>query len=231
MRNQLSKRPIICFIGLDGSGKSTCVEYAYKMLKAQGLPVEIVRAAYVLNFMTVFVKAGKRILLRKDHDPFESDYRQYLMRMREHAKKGFVYKVFSFLTTLEFRLQIWINIRLKQRMGKVLLVDRYIYDNAVTLSANLDGGITFVHQEIHGKWRAAPKPDMIIYIKTPADVCYSRKDDIPDIYYLTIREPLYDAISVLCNARVISGEQTKEAMLAEVAEYIQSMLGTGDMTK
>lgn len=56
---------IICFMGLDGSGKSTSIEHAYRLLKERGVNVEIVRAAYVIKYMTLPIKIGKRLLLKK----------------------------------------------------------------------------------------------------------------------------------------------------------------------
>lgn len=40
------KPAMISFMGLDGSGKSTSIDYAYEQLKKRGYKVEIVRAAY-----------------------------------------------------------------------------------------------------------------------------------------------------------------------------------------
>ena len=42
------KPAMISFMGLDGSGKSTSIDYAYAELKRRGYKVEIVRAAYVI---------------------------------------------------------------------------------------------------------------------------------------------------------------------------------------
>ena len=39
------KPAMISFMGLDGSGKSTSIDYAYEQLKKRGYKVEIVRAA------------------------------------------------------------------------------------------------------------------------------------------------------------------------------------------
>lgn len=213
-------KPIICFIGLDGSGKSTSIKHAYQVLKNEGFDVEIVRAAYVVKVVSFLVKLGKKIMMKGDSNPYSGDYKEYLIKMRKEANKGFVYKVFSFLTTLEFKMQILFNIRLKSFMGKVLLIDRYIYDNAVTYAANLGAGKDYIEKTISGKWKHTPKPDLIIYIKTPVEVCCSRKDDIPDPYYLEIREPLYDELASLYDVKIISGNQKKNAMLKEVEQAI-----------
>ena len=55
------KPAMISFMGLDGSGKSTSIDYAYKQLKKRGYKVEIVRAAYVIVFLRGVIKLGKKI--------------------------------------------------------------------------------------------------------------------------------------------------------------------------
>ena len=55
---------------------------------------------------------------------------------------------------------------MKRFFGTTLLVDRYIYDNIVTYAANLDLGEEYMEETMNGKWKHAPRPDKIIYIKT-----------------------------------------------------------------
>ncbi|MBQ7857642.1 MAG: hypothetical protein IJ351_03280 [Oscillospiraceae bacterium] len=218
------KPAMISFMGLDGSGKSTSIDYAYETLKSRGYPVEIVRAAYVIRYMTFFIKLGKKLVMKKQSDPFKGDYRAYLENLRKQGQKGGVYKIFSFMTTLEFKLQIFLNITMKLRRGKILLVDRYIYDNVVTYAANLGLGEDYMRKTMEGKWKRAPRPDRIIYIKTPVEVCLTRKDDIPDPLYLEIRKPLYEKVAQMYNAVIIPGDQAKEAMLAQVMAVVEECL-------
>lgn len=218
------KPAMISFMGLDGSGKSTSIDYAYAQLKERGYKVEIVRAAYVIVFLRGIVHLGKKLLMKKDSDPFSGDYKAYLDSLRKNANKGGAYRIFSFLTTIEFQLQIFFKIRLKRLFGTTLLVDRYIYDNVVTYAANLDLGEDYMRKTMDGKWKHAPRPDKIIYIKTPVEVCCSRKDDIPDPLYLKIREPRYETVAKMYNAAVIAGDQEKQTMLDEVMAAIDEVV-------
>lgn len=218
------KPAMISFMGLDGSGKSTSIDYAYEQLKNRGYKVEIVRAAYVIVVMRGIIKLGKKILMKKESNPFSGDYKAYLESMRKQAQKGGVYKIFSALTTLEFKLQIFFRIRVKRFFGTTLLVDRYIYDNIVTYAANLGLGEEYMEHTMNGKWKHAPRPDLIIYIKTPVEVCCSRKDDIPDPLYLEIRKPLYEKVADMYGATVIAGNQDKQRMLDEVMSAVNQCL-------
>ena len=120
--------------------------------------------------------------------------------------------------------QILFNIRLKRMLGTILLVDRYIYDNVVTYAANLGLGEEYMQSALNGKWKHTPRPDKIIYIKTPVEVCCSRKDDIPDPLYLEIRKPLYDAIAQKHDAAIIAGDQDKQKMLNEVMAVVNGCM-------
>lgn len=217
------KNKAICFIGLDGSGKSTSVDYAYDTLKARGVKVKKVRAAYVIKVMSFFIKLGKKLVLKKDSDPYSGDYKTYLENMRKQSKKKGIYRIFTMMTTLEFKCQIFFSITLNRLFGYTLLIDRYIYDNAVTYAANLGKDTDFLRQTIEKKWKRAPKPDLIIYIKTDVETCLSRKDDIPDPLYLTLREPLYGEIANMYNATIISGDIEKEQMLSQVITAIDNI--------
>jgi len=211
-------------MGLDGSGKTTCIEYACKSLNERGIRTKIVRAAYVVKVMSMFIKLGKKLLMKKESDPYSGDYKAYLESMRQRSQKGLVYKIFSLMTTAEFKCQIFFRVVLKHAFGTMLLLDRYIYDNAVTYAANLGLGNDYMKKTIEKKWKRAPRPDLIIYIKTPVEVCCGRKNDIPDPLYLEIREPLYDEIARMYPTVVISGAQDKQKMLDEVMKNIDTCL-------
>lgn len=82
----MKEQPIICFMGLDGSGKSTSINHAYEQLQKRGFDVEIVRAAYVIKYMSFFLKLGKRLVMKKKSDPYGGDYKAYLEKMRQQSK-------------------------------------------------------------------------------------------------------------------------------------------------
>ena len=149
-------KKIICFMGLDGSGKSTCIEYAYNEMKKCGQKVKIVRAAYVAVTTRGLIRIGKKILMKENSDPY-GNYAEYLSSIRERANKTLVYRIFSFLTTCEFGMQIFTRIVLNRLFGYTLLVDRYIYDNAVTYAANLGKGEEYIRKTIEKKMAICAK--------------------------------------------------------------------------
>ena len=117
-------------------------------------------------------------------------------------------------------MQIFFKIRLKRFFGATLLVDRYIYDNVVTYAANLDLGEDYMRKTMDGKWKHAPRPDKIIYIKTPVEVCCSRKDAFPIRCIWKFESLAMRQIAKMYNAAVIAGDQEKQTMLDEVMAVI-----------
>jgi thymidylate kinase len=218
----------ICFIGLDGSGKSTSIEAAFHWCTDHGIKVKVVRAAYVVERLNWLIKLGKKLTMKKHSDPYKAgDYKTYLEQLRKTSPHGFKYRVFSFLTTLEFRSQIRKRITRNLKHGYCLLIDRYIYDNAVTYCANLGLGESFMHEIIDKKWKKAPRPDAIIFIDAPVKTCLSRKNDIPDPLYLEIREPLYKLVAKHYSAITINGSQPRAKMVEQVINTVQEVFGHG----
>jgi len=218
----------ICFIGLDGSGKSSSIDAAFDYCKKNGIKVEIVRAAYVIEHSKWIVAIGKKITMHKHSDPYKkNDYPFYLSEMRKTNIHSFKYRVFSFITTLEFKNQIKKRIINKLKNGTNILIDRYIYDNVVTYAANLGLGEEYIEKTMSKKWKNAPKPNAIIYIKTKINTCLSRKNDIPDPLYLQIREPLYDLISNKYNAIVVSGDDSLNLMKQNVISIVKEVFNNG----
>ena len=210
----------ICFVGLDGSGKSTCVDFASNWLKENGIKHKRVRAAYVLKYIAPLIKLAKLIILNK-RSSFDGNYKEYLQVMREKSGNKLTYLVYKRIVKLEYDLQIFFNIILPSILGYSLVIDRYIFDNAVTMAANTNRGINDINNTLHTMWKKAPKTDCTIYIETPVDVCMSRKNDIPDRLYLDIRKPLYDRLAAERGFIVISGEQPKDAMFKEISAVLE----------
>lgn len=218
----------ICFIGLDGSGKSTAISFALKWCEEHNINAEIVRAAYVIEKSKWLVSIGKKATMHKHSDPYKKgDYANYLEQMRKTNRKSLKYRIFSCITTHEFKQQIRERIIKKQKQGINLLIDRYIYDNAVTYAANLGLGQEYIVDTLTKKWKKAPIPDCLVYVKTPINVCLSRKDDIPDPLYLEIREPLYDLVANLYNARCVDGQKNIDEFKKDIIRICEEVFING----
>jgi thymidylate kinase len=50
-----------------------------------------------------------------------------------------------------------------------------------------------------------PMPDMVLYIDCPGEIAFSRKDDAPDLEYLTDRRVLYKQLAEKYNWISIDG--------------------------
>ena len=85
-------------------------------------------------------------------------------------------------------------------------------------------GEEYMKKTIEKKWKRAPKPALVIYIRTPIEVCLSRKDDIPDPLYLEVRQPLYDKIAEMYGATIISGDDGLERMQQEIMSAIDKVI-------
>jgi thymidylate kinase len=210
----------ICFIGLDGSGKSTCVDFACRWLQDNHVKHKKVRAAYVLTVLAPLVSLAKKIKIKKK-SAFDGDYKDYLNKLRIASNTGSTFKFYQSIVKLEFWWQIFFNITWPGWFGYALIIDRYIFDNAVTMTANTGKDFAEVDKILKTMWKRAPRPDVTIYVQTPIDVCMSRKNDIPDRLYLEVRKPLYDTLAKQYGFITISGEQPIKDMLLEIEQVLK----------
>ena len=185
------KAKLICFIGIDGSGKTTLAKELVKTMNERGI-----RYKYVYGMLEpIIVKLcnfiGIKILLR-GKDVFE-DYVEYSTAKRSAIERhSFLFSFYRHLFLFEYFLQLIFKVRFPFMLGKNIVCDRYVYDTVIT---DLSGGMGYsgakIRDLIKKCFYVAPKPDLVFLIDLPEEVAFQRKDDTPAIEYLKERRGIY----------------------------------------
>jgi len=81
------------------------------------------------------------------------------------------------------------------KLGYSIISDRYVYDTVIN-DVCIDLGLTTneANSIIKYSWKFIPRPDITFFVKTPEDVAFSRKNDIPSISYLKKRNTYYNSL-------------------------------------
>lgn len=116
---------LICFTGVDGSGKTTHAKSLIKFLNEMGYSCKYVWGAsrpilsYTFFAITKLLGYWKETRKNAYTDPLE-------YAPKNIAKKlGVVYRFFLFL---DFQIKTWLKIRFPLILGKIVVCDRYFYD-------------------------------------------------------------------------------------------------------
>ena len=211
----------ICFIGLDGSGKSTLINSIKDFLKSKNIQILIRWGAYDQWILRPIIKIFKYLLL-KNSEPYKNynDYHESISNFSNSSVKS---KIFQTLILFEYKIEIFIKIRIPLFFGKNIILDRYVYDTATNLAVNLNFDLEKHCKLISKLLQNNPRPDLVFFIDIPEEVSMNRKDDIPSIDYLRKRRVFYKNIqNKFNNFIVLNALKTKSDLANEVIEAISS---------
>ena len=130
MQNQCAKTFLICFTGIDGSGKTTHARALLKFLKKNGYSCVYVWGAFrpILSY-TFFASTrlfGYWKIIRKNAFTNPLEYAP-----KKVAKNfSWVMRLFFFI---DFQIKTLLKIRLPLLLGKNIICDRYFYDLLIEL--------------------------------------------------------------------------------------------------
>jgi len=160
---------LICFTGVDGSGKTTHAKSLIDYLRTRGYPCEYKWGAsrpifsYILYGITRVLGYWKETKKDESTDPLE-----YAPK-RVHDKNGWICRLIFFL---DFQMKTLVTIRLPLFLGRIIVCDRYVYDLLMeSIRLNL-------YSSTFGKillW-SSPNPHVIFLMDAPWSITQARRN-------------------------------------------------------
>ncbi len=218
---------VICFNGIDGSGKTSQAVRLIEHLRAQGHDVTYVWAGGRTNLTTPFIRFSKRLLrapkltskTTKNSVKTAKQYSNYLSSARRVLGWSVVWKLWLRFTLLEHTKKIHQMFSPHLAANRIIVCDRYIYDSVINTAflAGLDPKKLprLLQQK---SITSVPVPIKCFYLDVPAEVAYQRKNDIVALQEIAPRVPLYDITASTLKMEVIDGTATQD----EIAQFIQN---------
>lgn len=217
---------LICFIGIDGSGKTTLAKNVSKELKKEDFENIYIYGRIIPTFSRLFMSLGRSIVLRRKKNDIFEDYEGYSKQKKKVFSNRLFSNAFKWIILFDHILQINFKIKSRLLMGKIVVCDRYIFDTVITdIAANIDCEITESIDLVKKTFLFVPKPDYLFYIEIPEEVAFERKDDVPHIDYLIERKKLYDALEKSFNLIKLDGTKKVDEILNEVKTELTQSLG------
>ncbi len=220
---------LICFIGIDGSGKSTLAHYARDLLLAQGIPTNLVWGGYELYFLGPMVRTVRKVVMK--HSGGSQDYPRYQQSLERIGKARLLFTVYQYLLVLEYVVQVAIKIGAPLLLGRNVVSDRYVFDTAVSISANF--GLSVDEQRHLTDWllRVCPKPDLVFCVDVPATLAMTRKDDIPSIEYVSRRRECYRNMLGQYGIELIDGSNNLGQVKAQLEARLRRLWATTEQDR
>ena len=217
----MKRKIFVCFTGIDGSGKSTLAKNTYEKLIEENFNVKLTYGRLVPFFSKILMLVGKKIFLKKD-DMYE-DYDSYINNKKNAFKKNpKLSNIYKKIIFLEFRIQVFLKIVLPYKFGKSIVADRYVFDTIINdLILENDEIENEINKQLKKIWEHFQKPDFIFFVKVSEEIAFSRKNDIPSLNYLKIRNKMYSKLEDMEDIIVLDGTKKIDDLNKEIFQIIK----------
>ena len=218
----MKKYKRVALIGLDGSGKSANldrmkgdVDYGeYQFLWVRWEPKLLGPAYWLLS-----KKIKKADTVNKQGN-ISAEYGAKSSIKGRIFKSVIVRKIWMLLALTDYLLQFYrktVKLLIKR---KSVVFDRFFLDLFVDQGINFGYSPEKIETEIKKYQMLFPEIDQYIYIRVSPEICYERKDDIPNMEYLSKRYKIYERLCNNAKWSVVDGEVPFEQVYSDIKEQV-----------
>ena len=212
---------LITFSGLDGSGKSTLVDYLKESLEKENRKVAVSHMNYDVGLYSVLRLLKKRVLgsdnETQSHAPREAahagKFRSRSAKLRYNLvwNKGLRFLIYPF----DVMIFVCYRFYVERVNRQVLIMDRYFYDTLVDVTgARRTLRLRFL------SW-LTPTPNLPVYLDVTAERAFERKHEY-SVDYLNRRRLSYQKlISTLPGVLVLSTNHDLDATRLHIANAVR----------
>ncbi|MBI2573109.1 nucleotidyltransferase family protein [Candidatus Woesearchaeota archaeon] len=204
----------ICFIGVDGSGKSTIIKNTQQHLptffEKFSLKIQNIYFGWKPFLPTTRIISG---VMRKKEYKIVEKTNQTKQTDQNKSKTSFKQSIIFTYTFIDYLAKYFWNVGLRHTSRRILLIDRYFYD-------------MFVHYQHvrESRWcqwliQIYPRPDFIFLLKAPIEVIEARKQEMSH-QQLVDHYQTYEKIATLVNIPVIETSGAKDKTVDVLLEAI-----------
>ena len=219
-----SKGRLICFVGIDGSGKTTLAKDLVETMGQKGIRYKYVYGRLEPFILKPFIMVGRKIFLR-GNDMF-GNYTQYSNTKRDAMKRNsFLVWIYKNILLFDYSIQLLFKVRLPLMLGKNIVCDRYVYDTVITdLSVDMNYSTSEIIDVIKRFFYIISRPDLVFLIDLPEEIAFQRKNDTPSIEYLREIRNIYVDVGKEEGMVILDGSKNLNEIQHRAVEVVQELL-------
>ena len=211
-----TKGLLVCFTGIDGSGKTSNANKLIENLRKMNLSPVYAYGRWTPVFSYPFLAFFR--LLRYSSKVIHRNKIQYSEKhYYENRAIAYTWLVASLvdLIVLNFfrvLVHIW--------RGKIVVCDRYVYDVLVDQMFDLRDSSLYLRFPSKLLYILMPKPQITFLMDLHEGIAFSRKKDTPTLEYLSIRRKLYLQLAGYFDFIVINAAESLSSIQEKVIELV-----------
>jgi len=223
MRSIKKKKVLICFIGIDGTGKTTLARKLVEVMNEQGIGTKYVWSGLQPGLLRPFIWIGRTFFIPPG-DPLARTYISYSTTIRKVTRNPIVRTMYEFVLLLDYARQLLWTIRIPMMRGKSIVSDRYGYDILIDLCVVLGYSDRKMDRTLKAFEHLLPKPSLTFVIDAPEEIALKRKDDIPSISHLSERRQIYLGTAKQYGFVMLDGAATLPELQAKIWTKVREII-------
>ena len=213
---------LICFIGIDGSGKTTQAKALFYWLKKSDIDVRYTWNRFDPKLMKIVEAFAKVVFSKPDISNFDR-YENFLGKKKMILKNRFIGLLYQTYMVSEYLLYVLFKLRPESSSGRVVICDRYVHDLATLLAMELGYTNEQLFKLFHFLMAFTPKPTVIFLLDLPEEIAYKRKTEQPKRILKEKREA-YLALGRFYNTVKIDGSKNFYEINKQIKGVINDLL-------
>lgn len=206
MKKSLKDNFLICFIGIDGSGKTTIAKKMVEEFNNKEFKTMYVYNTYKPFFAKPLLVLAKLLFL-KNKDMYKN-YDEYYSAKKNLSRRRLLYRMYQNSTLFDYVVQTFLKVNIPYFFGRNIVCDRYAYDVAVNLAVEFDYSNDEMISVLNRLLKVLPKPHKVFLMDVQEDLAFSRKDDVPSVEYLRERRNIYLDIGKEYDMMILDGAKS-----------------------
>jgi thymidylate kinase len=216
------KGTLVCFVGIDGSGKTTLANSLIANCKRHGITCRYVWGGFNSSF-TVFkplIAIAKSTVFRGNRFMEQSRTRGRVVT------NTLLSTIYQYLMLVDYVFQAFFKIRVPLAFGRNVVCDRYIYDLVASIAVILGYSSPRAHNLLDRSLAALPRPHVVFLVDLPVELALKRKDDTIAVDSLPRRREIYLQMAHQHGMIVLDGTRDSGELAQLVtAEVLQCLTG------
>jgi len=223
----MSKGYLIVFTGIDGSGKTTQANLLVESLNENGIDASYVWTRWEPSLLRFLVNRWKNN--NKSENINRLNRKVNVVRNIKNRFKNNPVFIWLWMGAFlfDYGIQIIPKIHLALLNKRFIVSDRIYYDSVVDQTVTFGRRIDWLLEHLDSLLVRIifPKPDMVIYVDCPGEIAFARKDDAPNLKYLTDRREIYLKLADKYQWVRMNGTLPVEEVAAGVKDIVYRKLG------